>query len=449
MKKFNVVEAWIDNIAYSHSKSETTSYEYKRELAIFCDFIGKTPQQILGDYEGMRDRDFKRKYAQYVRALVSKLLREGLAPNTIRNQVTVIKSFFKYNDLPLGHVPIGKAKIVFHNRDIDNSEIQHILEVSRPRDKAFDCMMAQGGFRPDTLCNLKVKHIEPEFSKGIVPCKVEVPEELAKGEFGAYFTFIGEESVKYLKAYLATRSGVGPEDYLFTSHGTDKRANPKSFSTIFVRAIEKLKAKGIMDFEQKEEGKPRTVRLYNLRKFFRKHAGQAGIEYVNFWMGHKTDYKAKHIPASDVHYFSREDVEFQRQLYKEKAMPFLRLETATPSETEQTIQELRKEIEKRDNAIQDLTQKYAQLETKLRPFIEMVNSYGTPDLLQRYMDKLKEGPYRSLSDEFGDELVGWAKEHIEFEGRNPEEIMRLVISLIKKQRLSNKETKKLKKSTKT
>jgi Site-specific recombinase XerD len=344
MKKFNVVEAWIDNIAYSHSKSEGTSYEYKREFAIFCEFIGKTPQQILDDYEEARDRDFRRKYAQYIRALVSKQLRQGYAPNTIRNQVTVVKSFFKYNDLPLGHVPIGKSKIVFHNRDINNLEIQQILEVSRPRDKAFDCMMAQGGFRPDTLCSLRVKHIEPDFSKGIIPCKVEIPEEIAKGEFGAYFTFIGEESVKYLKAYLATRPGLGPEDYLFTSHGTDKRANSKSFSTIFVRAIEKLKAKGMMDFEQKQEGKPRTVRLYNLRKFFRKYAGQAGIEYVNFWMGHKTDYKAKHIPASDVHYFSREDVEFQRQLYAEKAMPFLRLETATPSESEQTIKDLRREV---------------------------------------------------------------------------------------------------------
>ena len=368
MKKFNVVEAWIDNIAYSHSKSEGTSYEYKRELTIFCDFIGKTPQQILDDYEGTRDREFKRKYAQYTRALVSKLLREGYAPNTIRNQVTIVKSFFKYNDLPLGHIPIGKAKIVFHNRDIGNLEIRQILEVSRPRDKAFDSMMAQGGFRPDTLCSLRLKHIEPDFSEGIIPCKVEVPEEIAKGEFGAYFTFIGEESVKYLKAYLATRPGVGPEDYLFTSHGTDKRANSKSFSTIFVRAIEKLKAKGIMDFEQKEEGKPRTVRLYNLRKFFRKYAQQAGIEYVNFWMGHKTDYKAPHIPASDVHYFSREDVEFQRQLYKEKAMPFLRLETSTPSETEQTISELRKQLEISTTTIEAQSERLVELERLAKKF---------------------------------------------------------------------------------
>ena len=345
MQQFDVVQAWIDNVAYCHSKSEETASEYRRQLSAFCDFIGKTPQQILDDYEGMRDRDFRRKYAQYVRALISKRLREGYAPCSIRNQATVVKSFFKYNDLPLGHVPLARSRIVYHNRDIAKEEVQAILGASRPRDKAFYTIIGQSGLRPDILCNLRLKHVEPEFSKGVVPCKTEVPEELAKGEFGAFFTFMGEESVRYLKAYLATRPGIGPEDYLFAAHGTHKRSNPKSISTIFSRTIKRLKQKGIMDFAEAPRGKPAEVRLYNLRKFFRNHARQAGVEYVNFWMGHKANYKAPHIPESDEHYFSREDVEFHRKLYAEKAMPFLRLETATPSETEQQITELRRLLE--------------------------------------------------------------------------------------------------------
>jgi len=345
MEKFDVVQAWIDNVAYSHSRSKSTSVQYKRHLHRFCKFIGKTPKQILNDYEGMRDRDFRRKYAQYIRALISNDLTEGYAPNTIKLHVTAVKSFFMYNDLPLGHISIAKAKTVFHNRDMTKEEIQKILEVSRPRDKAFYCMMAQGGLRPETLCNLRMKHIEPEFTKEIIPCKIAVPEEITKGQFGAYFTFIGEESIKYLRAYLSTRPKIDPGDYLFTAHSLDKQLNSKSMSGIFRRTIERLKEKGMMTFEQKKEGKPRTVRLYNLRKFFRKFGGQAGVEYVNFWMGHKANYKAPHVPASDEHYFSREDVEFHRKLYVEKAMPFLRLETATPSETDKVIMKQAEEIE--------------------------------------------------------------------------------------------------------
>lgn len=340
-----MVESWIDNVAYSNSRSENTGYRYRYYLEAFCNFIGVTPQQIVEEYEATKDeRALRRKYARYLRNFISHMNRNGYAVNTMRTYTMGIKSFFKYSDLPLSYVPVARNKVTFHNRDITKEEIQRILEVSRPRDKAFFGMMAQSGLRPDTLCNLKIKNVEPEFSKRVIPCKVEVPEEIAKGEFGAYFTFIGEESAKYLKAYLATRSNIEPTDYLFTSYGEDKKANPKSMSKTFVKAIENLKNKGLMNFEQKEEGKPRTVRLYNLRKFFRKYAGQAGVEYVNFWMGHKTNYKAPHIPASDVHYFSREDVEVHRTLYKEKAMLFLRLETATPSETEETIKRLQQEV---------------------------------------------------------------------------------------------------------
>ena len=344
MEKFDPVQMWIDNVAYSHSKSEYTGYNYRKSLELFCKFLGKTPEQILEEYESMKDRKFRRKYAFYIRALISRESRNGYAVGSVRTVVSAIKSFFKYNDLPLGHVPVAAAKITFHNRDMAKDEIVSILEGSKPRDRAFFSMMAQGGQRPITLCNLRLKHIQPEFSRGTIPCKIEVPEEIAKGEFGAYFSFMGEESVKYLKAYLAIRPGIDPEDYLFTAHGLDKKASPKSLTRIFARTIDKLKKKGVMDFKDRQYRKPSEVRLYNLRKYFRNQARQAGVEYVNFWMGHRTNYKAPHIPASDEHYFSREDIEFQRQLYAEKAMPFLRLETATPSEMEKTITDLRGKV---------------------------------------------------------------------------------------------------------
>jgi len=81
-----------------------------------------------------------------------------------------------------------------------------------------------------------------------------------------------------------------------------------------------------------------------LRKWFRNQAAQAGVEYVNFWMGHKANYKAPEIPESDAHYFSREQVEFHRRLYADKAAPYLRLDAQTPGEMELTIKELRSKV---------------------------------------------------------------------------------------------------------
>jgi integrase len=339
MKSIEVVDAWIDNVAYAHSKSESTANQYRRNMAKFCSFIGKTPTQILGDYERLSDREFRRKYAQYIRAFISRLASINYTVNSVKATVAAIKSFFKYNDLVLGYVPMPRSKVTFHNRDITKEEIVKILELSRPRDKAFFCMMAQTGLRPETLCNLRMKHIEPEFTKGIIPCKIDVPEEITKGQYRAYFTFMGEESTKYLRSYLATRSNIGPEDYVFASHGTDKQLNSKSISGIFKRVIEQLKEKGMMDFEQKQVGKPRTVRLYNLRKFFRKYANQAGFEFVQFWMGHI-------VNKGQEESYRPQDVEFHRQLYKEGAMPYLKLEKATRNEIGKLIEERDVEVSK-------------------------------------------------------------------------------------------------------
>lgn len=52
--------------------------------------------------------------------------------------------------------------------------------------------------------------------------------------------------------------------------------------------------------------------------------------------------------------YKPKDPEFYRKLYKEKAMPFLRLETATPTETEKTIAELKKQLNERDKEIEEL-----------------------------------------------------------------------------------------------
>ena len=339
----NIVETWLDNVAYSHSRSKSTRENYRFYLQKFCGFIQKTPEEILEHYERLdSERKFKRKYAMLVKAFISDNLNK-YATCSIRTMICAVSSFFKYNDLPLGHVPIAKPQITYHNRDITKEEIVSILDVASARQRAFFCMMTQSGLRPYTLCRLKFKHILPDYKKRI-PCKVDVPQEIAKGKYGSYFTFTGEESIRYLESYFKDRKDIKPNDYLFTTHGTNRKVSKNSMSVNFANIIKKLNESGNIKFEQKKEGKPRTIRLYSLRKWFRKQAGfGAGQDYVNFWMGHSL--------GVDDHYFSR-DVEHHRQVYREKAMPHLRLERTTTVERDEIqklkaqMKDLQKEVEK-------------------------------------------------------------------------------------------------------
>jgi len=341
MKQFNVVDAWVNNVAYSHSKSKSTEEFYRYALKLFCEFLGLTPEQIIQEYDNSDEKTFKRKYAGYLRAFITNLSNEDLTVSTITSKVCAIRSFFKYNDLPLGYVPLARRRVVFHNRDISREEIEAVLEVSDPRDRALFCMMAQSGLRPDTLCKLRLKHIEPDFSKGVIPCKIDIPEEITKGDYHSYFSFMGQESVNYLRAYLQTRLGINQESFLFTNHGTENPANTKSLSKIFARHIRTLRKKGVMDYEVRKD-KPSELRFYNLRKYFKKYAGQMGSEESEFLMGHTQGVKDHYLPKDPEHY---------RKLYAEKAMPFLRFKTPTPTETDKIIQGQAKKIEELEERV--------------------------------------------------------------------------------------------------
>lgn len=329
------IQTWLDSVAISHSGAKGTQTRYRKEIDAFLKYIDAKPEDIMADYKGMNERDFRQRYAQQLKAYLGTLMRQGYAPGSISNFVYSVLSFFKHNDLPIGYVPPVRYREVFHNRDIEAEEIVKILQISAPREGAFYTFMAQSGLRPTTICNLRLKHIEPDFSSGKIPCLVNVPEELTKGQYHGYITFVGEDAVKHLKAYLTTRKNLTKDSYLFVNYGSETPMIFNTVSSLFRKAVRILKEKGEMEYEQKKADRPAEIRLYNLRKFFRKMANQAGFENVEYWMGHTG-------PGVDASYRPR-DPDFYRKIYAEKAAPFLRLESCTPTETEKQIEELRGE----------------------------------------------------------------------------------------------------------
>ena len=381
MSQFDPVANWLDTVAYSHSQSKATHELYKKVWERFSKSINMTAEEILADYEATDERIFRRKYAQHIRSWIANLMRENLTTGSTRTMVGAVKSFFKYNELPLGLVPQAASSIAFHNRDITKEEIIQIMSVSKLREKAFFTVMAQSGLRPCTIKQLRLKHLEDLDQ---VPCKIEVPKEIAKGKYGSHVTFLGPDALKYLKQYLTTRTNLVPNDFVFCSHSDlTKPVNSKDISRSFRLAARKLEKSGAINY-QVREGKPSELRFYTLRKFFRKYANQMGFEHVNYMMGHITG-------GSDSNY-TPTDPEWYRDLYKEKAMPFLRLETNTPTETEKTIETLKDQISKKDQKLLELEQKIMKFE----PLFELLSN--TPNL-ELLLKDMKQGRYAAVENE--------------------------------------------------
>jgi integrase len=387
-----IIENWLSQIAYSHSNSENTRTAYIHNLQKFLDHIRKTPDQILNEYDSLDEKQFKRFYSTQLISFLVKLQKEGYSPATQQIAVNAIKSFFKYNNLPLNYIATGRKFVTYHNRDIRKEEIEEIIKIAEPREKAFYGLMVQSGLRPNEICNLKIENLEKLLDENTpIPCLIKINQEQTKGQYSEYFTFTAKESIYYLKEYLKRRKQpLKPEEHLFTKEDSKTAIDTDLISHMFRRTVTKLKDQKILDFKNKagDKSNRNELRLYNLRKYFRNHTGEAGSTFVNFWMGHSL--------GVDDHYFSKEiteeNIEKHRKIYAEQAMPNLRLESKTPNQTEKTILELETKIAERDQQIQAISDKLAKFE----PLLDLL--VGNPQLNKMLQD-INEGRFIRIETE--------------------------------------------------
>lgn len=104
---------WLDSVAISHSSAKATQTRYRNEIEAFLKYIDAKPEDIMADYKSMNERDFKRKYAEHLKAYLGTLMRQGYAPGSISNFVYGVLSFFKHSDLPIGFVPPVRYRTIF------------------------------------------------------------------------------------------------------------------------------------------------------------------------------------------------------------------------------------------------------------------------------------------------------------------------------------------------
>lgn len=92
------------------------------------------------------ERNFKKKYTDAVNGYIQHLQTLGKCPNSISTEIGVIKSFFKYRELPLNFDILRvSTTIQYPDRDIRKEELLEVLKAANPRERAFYSIMAQSG----------------------------------------------------------------------------------------------------------------------------------------------------------------------------------------------------------------------------------------------------------------------------------------------------------------
>lgn len=266
-----------------------------------------------------------------------------------------------------------EEKTNLKDRLITKEEINEITKKAPIREKAFFTMMRQSGLPPHTIKQLKIGDVEKILEEYTpVPCRITLTHEKIP-------TFIGHETVNYLKQYLLEKANLQQGSLLFTIRNKpNKEINTKDVSRTFRRAAEKLKSPNKSACETKK-GKAGELRLYSLIKFYKENAKR----YI-------TELNKVTTP---------QDIAFYRKLYAREAMPNLEIELPTPIQihqlrdrlayVERTVQETVTPIKRLYFEVAGLIpdDKDMLLE-ELKPYVPEKNEEDREQRLQNVLHKL-------------------------------------------------------------
>lgn len=318
------VKRWFDNLA---AKSIITASVYLRTLGLYCELNKTNPKDIVKLAE---TKVFRDNFMDFVR----RLEREGKAGSYIARFKKVLHSWLSYNGLNVKlKVNIAgeyDTPMIARERVPNKEELEKIIRMATPRARVSIALMAFSGLRPETLGNYngsdglrlgdfieaKISDNEIEFTK--LPTMLIVRKSLSKARH-QYFTFVPEQTITYIKDYLAKRVKLGEKLSGDTPLlGFDPRGLKKNNflrTTLVTRDIKEAILKAGFNW------RPYVLRAYfDTNMIIAESKGKISHPYLQFLMGHKGDIEARYSTNKGV--LPPDMIEDMRNAYK-ACEPFL------------------------------------------------------------------------------------------------------------------------------
>ena len=290
------VKRWYNN---AKEGSQTTADTSIRRLGLFCEFVRKSPKELLELNEKERN--------DLLVDFVSNFRNHGNRERSgtyLQAMVKPVRSWYAFNGMPITR----KVKIKGSNsrpslkneRVPTQNELKNVFLSGDSRERLACAIMAFSGVRPQVLGNyrgtdgLRISDIaDMEIRDGIVsftkiPVRIIIRSELSKKD-NEYFSFMGEEGARYLKLYIEERIKegeiIGQDTPVITPSKMAVRASMPFIVTTNIGDLIRntIRRSGLVQ------------RPYVLRKYFDTQLLQAesktGLkrDYRVFWMGHIGD----------------------------------------------------------------------------------------------------------------------------------------------------------------
>lgn len=297
------VERWLNYVYSSGIRSTSTEKTYLHFLRRFCIFTEKTPDELIEERKVHMKSDDETENSQHELLLqqwrdsMEKDPRRPLARGSVVTAHNIIRSFYLAQGTRLAL--LAKSPKSWKTRESSSfvptpQQFAKIMKKAKNlRDQTYIICLAQTGISLEDFTDLILYgNIKRELEQGIEP--VHVPMKRQKIGEHKYDTFLGEDSLSYLKRYL-------------------KESHPKDQEPIFnlsPRAIEYVVKRTSI-----RAGLKPHITPHRERAFFSTYMGLSfhtqdtkHLLLVEHWMGHKLPYAGTYmVPPVDI----------QRSIYKQ------------------------------------------------------------------------------------------------------------------------------------
>lgn len=300
------------------SASLATFQEYAYAIRRYCEWAGRSPDQLVTecrDEDNLGDPRALQLHSKQLDDWVGCLQADGLAPSTVANYVAGARSLYERSGLKLPSISRLSKRGVCQDRAPRPEELQRLIDHADVRERAMVSCFALGGFREGTLSRLKYRHVKEDLERGVIPVHVHVEAEITKGKYHDYDTFLGQEAVEYLRAYLELRRQGTPRGYTPPEEIGDESPLFRKDHSKVVRPVKSRRIYRIIHNLYLKTGliKPGGGRRYQLRphsirKYFRTQLAALGVDrdYIEYMMGHT---------VSTYHDIQMKGIEFLRNIY--------------------------------------------------------------------------------------------------------------------------------------
>lgn len=379
-RKFESVKTWMDELA---NLRKSTRYVYAQHLRYFCEWVEKTPDELLQ----MRETDLKkerptekRRLERQVKKYLASLTERDMSRGFKKQAYAAARSFFARHYMPLqffkSDAPRGPPPTP---RVARKDEIRKMLMHADERARALILVLCQSGLRISDAARLKYRDIKEDFEVNRTPCLIQVVTQKTNTPT---VTFLGQDAVDALQAYFDLRKRGTRRLYYAPRKGqqVEKGLPPEEItgdSPLFRTKnpkVKRLSVKQATDIIRVASLKAGLgfVSAHAFRRWFQTTLEQAHIpaNWVLRMMGHS-------LPGVEGAY-SRPQIEQMRDAYKNAEL-YLSL-AGLPEATLKTVQRLQ-------NQVRELQERNDALKARLNGFT--LGSDQAAELLRR-IEKLEK-----------------------------------------------------------